>query len=126
MRYTEGMIEEAGKRLRERIKPGETVYVIQRHRAAGSRVLSLVVVKEGRCVDITLQAAMFLDKSTQERQGKEGIRTVGSEANFAHMLVGELSSKLFEEDAPKGKRADPDSPDLRERPADKWLLAEWL
>jgi hypothetical protein len=128
MRYTNTMRKESLQRLRKLINPGDTLYVIQRHIAPSSmsRVLSIVCVRNQRCVDITLSAAILLNKPVQERAGKSGLKITGMDANFAASTVAKLSDLLYSEVAPTGKNADPDSPNPQDRPADMWLTAEWL
>lgn len=138
-RYTQTMTSEALSKLRELLKAGDTIYVIQRHKAPSgvSRVLSLVLARGNRVLDLTLRAAIVLSKGTLEKMGKPGIRVVaegldkrganiGAEADFAQALVAALSREVFSDRAPKAGKADPDSPDLTHRPASQWLLAEWL
>ena len=87
--------QEYADKLREFIKPGDTVYTILRHvsRSGMQRVISLVVMRDGQPWDISGWAARALGDRT-DKNG-EGIVVGGCGMDMGFHIVYNLSYVLF-------------------------------
>ena len=101
---------EAIERLREWVKPGDTVYTILRHvsRSGMQREIGCVLLRaegEGRTVDLHPNHAVAL--ATGNRQGKrDGVIVGGCGMDMGFALVHALSSVLYPEYGCLGKGED--------------------
>ncbi len=87
--------EEAIGRLREWLKPGDTVFCILRHRSASgmSRTIALVKMVDGDPQFLAFNAAVALGWRF-DRQ-REGVKVGGCGMDMGFHLVYELASVLF-------------------------------
>ncbi len=87
---------EAVERLREWLKPGDTVYCVLRHvsRSGMFRVIDLKIIgAEGDMLHIGWNAARALDYGYDRR--REGLRVSGAGMDMGFHVVYSLSSVLF-------------------------------
>lgn len=86
---------EAIERLREMIKPGDTVHTILRHVSASgmTRSISLVIPREGGIYDCTYWAARATGDKIDQSHG--GIKAGGVGMDMGFHLVYGLSRTLF-------------------------------
>lgn len=87
--------QEAITRLRETLKPGDTVYTVVRHvsRSGMSRSISVVQLQDGEIFDWTLAVARALDERID--QNHDGVKVGGCGMDMGFHLVYELSHVLF-------------------------------
>lgn len=90
--------EDAIAKLREWVKPGDTVYTVLRHRAASgmSRSISLQIIRDGKPEQLDFWVARALDEKIDQKNG--GIKMGGAGMDMGFALVYNLSYCLF----PKG------------------------
>src|SRR5215472_5244674 len=86
------------ERLREIVKPGDTLRTILRHVSPSgmTRWISVIVVDEGNATDISSDAAKVLGWSYGTR-GHEGIEVGGAGMDMGFHLVYSLSRDLYPE-----------------------------
>ena len=94
MRYSQTEVEEALAKLRELLKPGDTVNTILRHksRSGMSRSISLIAMASGP-LELDYWASRVLGDSIDQKHGGICIRGCGMDMGFA--LVYDLSRRLF-------------------------------
>jgi len=93
------------KRLREMVKPGDTLHTILRHvsRSGMSRSISVVKVsKRGDIRQLDYLIADALDRRLDTQ--REGIKIGGAGMDMGFALVYELSDKLYGYGNPRGYR----------------------
>lgn len=95
MKASEIERNEAIKRLREEIKPGETLCTILRHvsKSGMSRSISIVQIKKGQTFDWSYLIAKAIDEKIDQKHDGIKIRGVGMDMGFE--LVYRLSSLLY-------------------------------
>jgi hypothetical protein len=91
--------QEAIDWLRERIKPGDTVYCILRHVSSSgmTRDISTHIVIEGEVVPISTRVADAVGYRTREVMGSYAIRVGGCGMDMGFSIVYELGRVLFPE-----------------------------
>jgi hypothetical protein len=97
--------------LRDRLKPGDTVYTILRHVSSSgmSRRISLAYVADGRICDITYSAAIALGSRVSD---KGGILVGGCGMDMGFHLVYSLGAALWPDGTPEphgNRNGEPDS-----------------
>ena len=87
--------EEAVTRLKDWLKPGDTVHCILRHRSRSGmfRVIDLVKIDKDNIKAIGWNAALAIDYKYDEE--REGIEVSGCGMDMGFHLVYELSHALF-------------------------------
>lgn len=106
MKQSEREKMEAVERLREILKPGDTIYTVLKHVSASgmSRSIQLATVLDGDIFDITYYAARALGERIDAKHG--GIRIGGCGMDMGFALVYDLGRALW----PSGTRnGEPDS-----------------
>ena len=86
---------EALDKLREYLKPGDTVYTVLRHVSSSgmTRDISAVLLRDNEHVDIDYLVARVLGYRRNQDHG--GLRVSGCGMDMGFALVYDLSSKLF-------------------------------
>ena len=86
---------EALERLRQWIKPGDTLYTILRHRSASgmNRVIQVIKIENGEPVWLGYNVAKALGRRYDERH--EGVVCQGGGMDMGFDLVYSLSCALF-------------------------------
>lgn len=94
MKYTQQEKQESLERLREWLKPGDTVYTILRHvsRSGMYRAISLVKIVDGQTIDLSWNAAKLLEGYDEKHQA---CRASGCGTDMGFHLVYNLSYRLF-------------------------------
>ena len=94
MKYSQQEVAEALAKLRELLKPGDTVSTILRHksRSGMSRSISLVLM-DGGPQELDYWVSRVLGNSIDQRHG--GIRIGGCGMDMGFALVYDLSRRLF-------------------------------
>lgn len=94
--------DDAIKRLREEIKPGETLQTILRHVSSSgmSRSISIIQIKRGTTFDWTWLVARAIGEKIDQKH--EGIKIQGAGMDMGFELVYRLSVALY-----GGKRGYP-------------------
>lgn len=95
--------EEAIARLREWIKPGDTVYTVLRHVSSSgmSRVISVVLIKPGKSGEEPVMlhpnhaVAAALGLTLVTKGGSNGVKMGGCGMDMGFALVYELGAVLF-------------------------------
>lgn len=102
-RYSEADIREATERLKDWLKPGDTVFTIYRHRAASGMThwISMVKLTHGKdgqpdVLHIDYSVAALLGRGYETRR-HEGIEVHGAGMDMGFELVYSLSRKLFDD-----------------------------
>jgi hypothetical protein len=88
--------QEAIKRLREEIKPGQTLHTISRHVSSSgmSRSISVIQIKRGgQPFDWTYLVAKAIGEKIDQKH--EGIKIQGAGMDMGFEVVYRLSSKLY-------------------------------
>lgn len=95
-------IEQSANKLRQWLKPGDTVITILRHvsHSGMSRRISLVICQDGELFDISGWAADVLEARRHDRDGSIIVGGCGMDMGFH--LVYRLSRRLF----PKGFKVE--------------------
>ncbi len=93
-KYTKDQKEKADKRLRELLKPGDTIHTLLRHvsRSGMFRVIGLYLIHDSEATWLDGYAAPFLE-GFDERH--EGCKASGYGMDMGFHLVYNLSSYLF-------------------------------
>jgi len=96
--------QEAIARLRDWLKPGDTVYTINRHTSSSgmSRVLSTVILKDGTDLHPNHAVATACRMPLVAKNGHDGIRIGGCGMDMGFALVYELSHTIYPEYACPG------------------------
>jgi hypothetical protein len=87
--------DEAIERLREWVKPGDTIYTILRHKSSSgmSRVIDMLKIEDNRVMTLGWNAAKALgDRFDNDR---EGVRVSGAGMDMGFHLVMNLGYVLF-------------------------------
>jgi len=86
---------EAVKRLREEIKPGETLHTILRHVSGSgmSRSISIIQIKRGGTYDWSYLIAKAIGEKIDQKH--DGIKIQGAGMDMGFELVYRLSSALY-------------------------------
>lgn len=87
--------QEAIDRLREEIKPGETLHTILRHVSSSgmSRSISIIQIKRGGTYDWTYLIAKAIGEKIDQKH--DGIKIQGAGMDMGFELVYRLSSALY-------------------------------
>lgn len=95
MKRTKEDIEHSITRLK-RLKPGQTIYTILRHRSTSgmSRIIDMVVVENGEIESIGLDAANIMERSFVNDK-YYGIKVGGCGMDMGFSLVYDLGYCLF-------------------------------
>lgn len=88
--------EYARERLKELIRPGDTVFTILRHvsRSGMSRVIDVVVFKDNHVFNIGSLVAKFLGYAYDAK--REGVKVDGAGMDMGFWLIYNLSLALFD------------------------------
>lgn len=98
--WTKDQIDEGKEALRKTLKPGDTIYLIERHRTDSgmARFISLFLFKAGKPVSLTNSTAAALGYSLLRKEGHDTIRVNGFEKEAAFEPVSQISSLLWNGD----------------------------
>lgn len=93
-RISKAREEECLNRLRELVKPGDTVYTLLKHvsKSGMYRVIDLRVIKDNQPIRITTYVADLLEGYDQKH---EGAKASGAGMDMGFHLVYNLSHRLF-------------------------------
>jgi hypothetical protein len=103
MKTTDTEKQEAIAKLREWIKPGDRVYTVLRHASTSGmlRAISLLIIHEGRILDVSWLTARACGYSRHEKTG--GIVMRGCGMDMGYEVVYTLGRVLNPEGTPERK-----------------------
>ena len=95
MRYTQTEQVEALNKLKQWLKPGDTVHTVLRHksRSGMSRSISAFATVDGQPMELDYFIAQAMGESIDRKHG--GLRMTGCGMDMGFALVYNLSSRLF-------------------------------
>lgn len=96
---------EALARLREHVKPGDTIFTTLRSvaRSGMSRVIALHVIRDGELLTLDYNAAIVLGRQFKRTPTGYGVRADGCGMDMGFELVYSLGTLLFPEGGPMSK-----------------------
>lgn len=118
--------QEAIERLKEWVKPGDTLYCVLKHesRSGMSRTIQLVKMEEEGPVYLGYTTATALGWSYDRKH--EGVKVTGCGMDMGFHLVYTLSATLFPRDGQPTADARVNPSDLPASRSGYWLKSRWL
>lgn len=94
-KYTKAQQTEAIDKLREWLKPGDTLYTIVRHvaRSGMSRTISVYLMQDGKPFDVSYWVSRVIDDPIDQNTG--GVKVAGCGMDMGFHVVYVVSSVLF-------------------------------